>query len=73
MPDEFDQIQAHVDQFQATALTEHQRGREPDDNPGIECIDCDEEISAKRRQAKPGCRRCITCQERFEIHAHWRV
>lgn len=69
MPDELDQIQAHVDQFQATALTEHQRGREPDDNPGIECIDCDHEIPLKRRQVKPGCRRCIDCQELFEMEA----
>lgn len=69
MPDEFDQIQAHVDQFQATALTEHLRGREPDDNQSVECIDCDQEIPLKRRQAKPGCRRCITCQQQYETEA----
>jgi len=30
------------------------------------CEDCDGEIPAARRQAVPGCTRCIRCQEQFE-------
>jgi len=68
-PDELDQIQEHIERFQNDALVEHQRHREPDDNSGSDCIDCYEEIPLKRRQARPGCRRCITCQETFEMEA----
>ena len=71
--DEFDQIQEHIDQFQCFALEQHQRSREADNNPGTACVDCDEEIPIERRKAKPGCRRCITCQESFEIHHSWRA
>lgn len=69
MPDEIDHVQAHVDQLQADALQQHQRRREPDDNTGICCEDCDEEMPLRRRLAKPGCRRCIDCQEQFETEA----
>lgn len=68
-PDELDQVQEHIDRFQNNALVEHQRHREPDDNASICCVDCDNEIPLKRRQAKPGCRRCIDCQETFETEA----
>lgn len=70
--DEIDLIQPHVERFQATALAEQQSHREPDDNPGTECVDCGNEIPEERRQVKPGCRRCITCQETLEILSHWR-
>lgn len=64
--DDVDYIQADVEKFQTFALEQHQRGREADNNPGSDCIDCEEEIPLKRRQAKPGCRRCIDCQTLFE-------
>lgn len=71
--DELDQIQAHVEQFQSLALEQHQLHRESDNNTTTVCVDCDDEIPIERRRAKPGCRRCITCQESFEIHTHWRA
>lgn len=67
--DEVDQYQLHAERFQAAALKQQQRHREPDDNPGSDCIDCNNEIPLKRRQAKPGCRRCRDCQELFEMEA----
>ena len=69
MPDEIDQVQTFVGQLQVEALQRHQRSREPDDNTGIECVGCETEIPLKRRQAKPGCRRCIDCQKQFETEA----
>lgn len=69
MPDEIDRVQTFVDQLQEQHLAQHQRNREPDDNPGSDCIDCDNEIPLGRRLAKPGCRRCIDCQETFETEA----
>jgi phage/conjugal plasmid C-4 type zinc finger TraR family protein len=68
-----DFIQGINEQFRADALTEQLRHCAPDNNPGNDCIDCDNEIPIERRQAKPGCLRCITCQETFEIHSHWRA
>lgn len=29
----------------------------------LECIDCDDDIPQRRREAIPGCQRCIDCQE----------
>lgn len=31
-----------------------------------ECEDCGEPIPEARRQAVPGCTRCVRCQEKFE-------
>ena len=67
--DDLDYIQEQIDEFQASALAVHQRHREPDDNNGSCCIDCEDEIPLKRRQAIPGCRRCITCQEHHETES----
>jgi len=72
MPDDIDRAQAVNEQFQAGALAEHMRGR-PSGPAVIHCEDCGEEIPEKRRLAVPGCRKCITCQEAFEIHSHWRA
>lgn len=73
MPDEMEFVQDINEKFRAGALVEQQRNREPDDNTGTDCINCGGEISEERRQAIPGCRRCITCQEAHEIHHHWRA
>lgn len=67
--DEVDQYQPHDERFQTAALKQQQSNREPDDNPGADCIDCDNEIPLRRSLAKPGCRRCIDCQELFEMEA----
>lgn len=71
MPDDMEFVQGINEQHRVDALAEQVRNREPDDNDTGECIDCYEEISIERQRAKPGCRRCITCQEAHEIHSHW--
>lgn len=38
----------------------------PRGKAATECEDCAEEIPNGRRQAAPGCTRCIRCQQRFE-------
>ena len=73
MADEIDQAQTCNEDFQAFALELNQRSRETGTYSGICCIDCKEEIPIKRRLAAPGCRRCITCQEEFELFGDWRV
>ncbi|MDM9647734.1 TraR/DksA C4-type zinc finger protein [Rhizobium sp. S163] len=37
-----------------------------------ECDDCGGEIAETRRRALPSARRCIHCQEHFELHAKGR-
>lgn len=70
--DEIDQAQGHNEDFQSFCLKQQQASREPRNYTGSECVDCQKEIPEARRKASPGCCRCITCQEEFEIHAHWR-
>ena len=36
------------------------------------CENCEEEIPEARRQAAPGCTRCVKCQESLELLTHWR-
>ena len=38
----------------------------PRGEAATECEDCGDEIPESRRQAAPGCTRCISCQQRFE-------
>lgn len=66
--DEADQAQAYNDDFQAWCLKQ-QRTREPANYSGTDCLECGDEIPEKRRQALPGCRRCIECQT---LHENWR-
>jgi phage/conjugal plasmid C-4 type zinc finger TraR family protein len=35
----------------------------------INCIDCDDQIPAARRNAIIGCKRCVSCQADFEQRA----
>lgn len=67
--DEIDQAQGLNEDFQAFALELQQNSREPANYTGTDCLDCGEEIPLKRRQAMPGCRRCIDCQTTLE---NWR-
>ena len=64
--DEIDQAQVYSDDFQAFAMQLNKISREPVNYSGIYCLDCNDEIPLKRRQAAPGCRRCIDCQTEFE-------
>jgi phage/conjugal plasmid C-4 type zinc finger TraR family protein len=67
--DDIDQAQVCNEDFQAFALKLNQRMREPVNYTGELCLDCDEVIPEKRRAAVPGCRRCIDCQETYEMEA----
>lgn len=69
MPDEIDHAQALNEDFQAFALDLNQRSREPANYTGTDCLDCGEEIPQARREASPGCRRCLDCQNLYE---NWR-
>ena len=64
--DEIDQAQAYSEDFQSFALQQQKLGREPGNYTGNLCLDCEEEIPEKRRQAAVGCRRCIDCQTLYE-------
>lgn len=67
MPDLFDQAQETSERQLADALDEHQRSRRLTQQMSRqECLDCDDPIPEARRQAAPGCQRCIDCQRIFE-------
>jgi len=68
-----DRSQAVNEDFQAFALGLNRRTREPAVYVGSTCIECGDEIPEARRQAQPGCRRCVPCQEQHEIDSHWRA
>lgn len=67
--DDIDRAQGVNEDFQAFALQQHRLNREPTGYTGTHCIDCEEEIPEERRQAVPGCLRCLDCQS---LHEHWR-
>lgn len=67
--DTIDDAQGYNEDFQAYALEQQQKSREPANYTGSDCLDCGEEIPVERRQAAPGCRRCIECQT---THENWR-
>lgn len=65
MPDLFDRAQQTSEQLLGDALDSWQRCQEQ--RPGrTHCIDCDEEIPQRRREAVPHCQRCMNCQGLFE-------
>lgn len=68
MPDEIDQAQVVNEQFLEGVLADH-RSRKPTGESRHTCADCDEPIPEVRRQASPGCRRCIGCQT---LQENWR-
>jgi phage/conjugal plasmid C-4 type zinc finger TraR family protein len=63
--DDMDFVQRQNEEFQAFALAQL-KNREHDNNDSIYCQECKNEIPVKRRNAKPGCLRCIDCQIEFE-------
>ena len=66
MPDVMDQVQEQIDEFQADALAEHKR-RTAFIKASLEtCCICGDEIPQARREAMPGCCKCITCQSEWE-------
>jgi phage/conjugal plasmid C-4 type zinc finger TraR family protein len=73
VPDEMDLVQDACDRLLEEALAERfRRARTAFTRPAsllsaVEiCEDCDEEIPLRRRQAVPGCIRCIECQTLYE-------
>ena len=70
--DEMDHVQDACEQFNNFALAEQQRHRLTPSEGRVngssrrECEDCDTDIPLKRREAQPGCTRCIHCQTEFE-------
>ncbi len=73
MPDVADIAQEISERLLEYALGERfRRSRLRSASTSTECIDCDEEIPVDRRRAMPGCSRCITCQEEFELLSHGR-
>lgn len=68
MGDEMDRVQAVNEDFQEFALGLNKRRREPANYTGADCVDCGEPIPEARRNAAPGCRRCVACQT---LHENW--
>jgi phage/conjugal plasmid C-4 type zinc finger TraR family protein len=67
--DEGDYGQDMDARFIKMALAKHFQRIRDEEPPGYEMIDCEDcgrEIPPARRQATPGCKRCINCQEKLE-------
>ena len=74
MPDELDRAQEHEQELRDDALAarfRHVHGELSADElaaidwrvaSALACADCDEPIPVARRQAVPGCTRCVDCQ-----------
>ena len=66
--DDGDRGQAAADMHLQAALADR-RNRQPLGAAMRVCIDCEEPIPEVRRQAAPGCTRCIACQQKAERNA----
>jgi len=55
-------------QHMKAALAAH-RSRQNQGESLMFCEDCDQPIPESRRQAMPGCTRCVSCQQKAESHA----
>lgn len=68
--DEIDEAQTAEWLFRQQALSRHT----PVGRPGMpslaRCVECDAEIPERRRQAIPGCRLCLSCQEWHDTISH---
>jgi phage/conjugal plasmid C-4 type zinc finger TraR family protein len=68
--DDGDRAKDIVDRLVDDALERRRRrAAEAKDVAQIACTVCSEEIPERRRQAVPGCTRCVNCQELLE---NWR-
>ncbi len=63
--DQFDRAQELDARFRQQALLQH-GGTRGATVSRLTCIDCEEPIPAARREAVPGCQRCIQCEEEIE-------
>ena len=67
MPDFADQAQEEYEtMFRHTIAERIRRLTEAPPVSATYCYDCGEAIPERRRQAVPGCQRCITCQEQID-------
>jgi phage/conjugal plasmid C-4 type zinc finger TraR family protein len=67
--DDVDMAQARDESLLMARIAEcrSQAGTAPETAPAVECVDCEEIIPEARREALPGCERCIDCQTDFEV------
>lgn len=68
-----DQVEESDNHYQANLNTKLEARRRANDEaraqPAREhCIECDEPIPARRREAIPGCTHCIDCQQAIDHH-----
>lgn len=68
MADDMDLASARSEEFLADSLAAVQRQLSTGPSR-THCEDCEEEIPAARRKARPGCTRCVDCQT---THENWR-
>lgn len=66
MPDLVDRAQAREAEMLADALQEHRLRAAAPVASQEDCEDCGCRIPAARREAVPGCVRCVDCQGFFE-------
>jgi len=67
MADEIDRAQTINEQHLDDALAAHlRRPAYTVADSALICIDCERPIPARRREAVPGCTRCVGCQTHYE-------
>jgi phage/conjugal plasmid C-4 type zinc finger TraR family protein len=66
MADFADRASALSEQYLTQALAARAARSAAPAESAIECEECGDEIPEKRRQAVPGCTRCIECQADFD-------
>jgi len=64
--DQFDRASQLEEQAREIALAQVLARTTPDIESAHFCIDCGVDIPEARRQAVPGCQRCIDCQTHHE-------
>jgi phage/conjugal plasmid C-4 type zinc finger TraR family protein len=74
VPDIIDNANDAAERFNQQSLAEHRGTGQPTRPSRRECLDCEEPIPEARRNAVPGCERCIDCQDALENDLkHWRT
>ena len=66
MTDIFDRAQEREMEDREAAIA-HAREHAPHGISRMFCQDCDEPIPPARREASPGCTRCLDCQQEHEL------